>query len=310
MHYNKNMIFDTDFTFEIIPGSTPTQKLAVFDFDWTLVKPKGNRKFPSSVDDWEWLYPNVPNTLRHFINNGYNIVVVTNQSKFWKRDQILAAMCGFNATIIIAWNKEFYKPNPHMFQVAFSSYDKNASFYVGDALGRPDDFSDSDKVFAQNIGLRSSPPENLFRTLSNNPDYMHDYTESEVIVMVGYPGSGKSTIANAICNKYSNYMHVKGDDYKTTSAMLKHASTIKSNNIIFDATNSSMAKRAEYIKYANQNGYKNICCIHVATPMEESYQRNKLRTAQQVVPRIAYSVYNKHFEQPTTNEGFTKIVVL
>jgi bifunctional polynucleotide phosphatase/kinase len=310
MHYNKNMIFDTDFTFEIIPGSTPTQKLAVFDFDWTLVKPKGNRKFPTSVDDWEWLYPNVPDTLRHFINNGYNIVVVTNQSKIWKRDQILAAMRGFNATIIIAWNKEFYKPNPHMFQVAFSSYDKNASFYVGDALGRPDDFSDSDKVFAQNIGLRSSPPENLFRTLSNNPDYVHDYTEGEVIVMVGYPGSGKSTIANAICNKYGNYMHIKGDDYKTTSAMLKHASTIKYKNIIFDATNSSIAKRAEYIKYANQNGYKNLCCIHVATPMEESYQRNKLRTAQQVVPRIAYSVYNKHFEQPTTNEGFTKIVVL
>lgn len=105
-------------------------------------------------------------------------------------------------------------------------------------------------------------------------------------------------------------MHIKGDDYKTISAMIKYAKTFKHKNIIFDATNSSIAKRGEYIQFAKHHEYKNICCIHVATSMEESYQRNKLRTAQQVVSRIAYSVYNKHYQQPTVNEGFTNIVEL
>ena len=30
------------------------QKIAAFDMDHTLVKPKNNRKFPKDENDWEW----------------------------------------------------------------------------------------------------------------------------------------------------------------------------------------------------------------------------------------------------------------
>lgn len=40
--------------------------------------------------------------------------------------------------------------------------DKDKSFFIGDALGRKSDFSDSDKVFAENIGVVIYPPEKVF----------------------------------------------------------------------------------------------------------------------------------------------------
>jgi hypothetical protein len=32
---------------------------AIFDFDWTIVKPKDARRFPKDKDDWQWLRPSV-----------------------------------------------------------------------------------------------------------------------------------------------------------------------------------------------------------------------------------------------------------
>ena len=40
--------------------------------------------------------------------------------------------------------------------------DMDQSFYVGDAAGRPNDFLDSDKVFADNIKLEFKVPEQVF----------------------------------------------------------------------------------------------------------------------------------------------------
>ena len=38
----------------------------------------------------------------------------------------------------------------------------NQSFYAGDALGRENDWSDSDKIFAINCGLKYISPEEIF----------------------------------------------------------------------------------------------------------------------------------------------------
>lgn len=32
------------------------EKMAAFDYDWTIVNPKDGKTFPSSIDDWNWLY--------------------------------------------------------------------------------------------------------------------------------------------------------------------------------------------------------------------------------------------------------------
>ena len=61
-------------------------KLAIFDFDWTIVKPKEGRKFPKDVNDWQYIRESVPSIIREFAKD-HQIVILTDQSKMWKIDQ-------------------------------------------------------------------------------------------------------------------------------------------------------------------------------------------------------------------------------
>ena len=61
-------------------------KLLMFDFDWTLVRPKGNRPFPKNVDDWQWLFPSIITKIQtECKKHNYSLVIFTNQSKEWKK---------------------------------------------------------------------------------------------------------------------------------------------------------------------------------------------------------------------------------
>jgi bifunctional polynucleotide phosphatase/kinase len=205
-----------------------------------------------------------------------------------------------------------YKPNPLSFTslVGYDekTIDKDASFFVGDALGRKGDFADTDKLFAEVIGIRWISPESMFggEPASFKVDIAFSLSEDpEIIIMVGYPGSGKSTIARKICEDNSKYIHIESDVLKTSAKMIKNAAAhiADKKSIIFDATNSSVKKRKEYIEFAKKHGY-NVTCVHVETSKEESYKRNKTREEAKQVPKSAYSVYSKHFEQPKEEEGF------
>ena len=60
-------------------------------------------------------------------------------------------------------NKPFKKPNTTMFDdYKKDNFDYKKSIYVGDALGRKKDWSDSDLQFAQNIGIPAKTPEEIF----------------------------------------------------------------------------------------------------------------------------------------------------
>jgi bifunctional polynucleotide phosphatase/kinase len=126
-----------------------------------------------------------------------------------------------------------------------------------------------------------------------------------VIIMVGYPGSGKSTLANQ-----SNVSVISGDELKTAPKMIKAAdAALKSapgQSIVFDATNATKARRAEYVAFARRHNLP-VQCIHVATPIEVSMERNKKR--EKPVPNIALYLYRKKFEEPTADEGLEVIVV-
>ena len=294
-----------------INSATIRGKMASFDYDWTMVNPKDGKTFPTSIDDWQWMYPNVPEKIKQYYEDGYMIVVFSNQSKKWKCEQIEMVMKQLEIPlfVVIATEKCDYKPNPILFNTLFgeNSINKEESFYIGDALGRKTDFSDSDKVFAENIGIKWYSPEDIFvnKTETFEIPIIPLSTIPEISIMRGYPGSGKSTIAENICNN-ENYIHVAGDIYKTSSKMKKASLEyiLQLKSVVFDATHSSIKKRKEFIDLGQKYNYE-VKCIHVTTSLDISYKRNKSRCDEKQVPKIAYSVYKKYYEEPTEEEGFT-----
>jgi len=292
-------------------------KIASFDYDHTLVCPKDGKTMPSNVEDWVWLYPNIPDKLKRLNEEGFSVVVFTNQSKPWKVIQIQYVLQTLQIPIfiVVASDKCDYKPNPILYDVLVGSakVNKEQSFFVGDALGRKGDWADSDIVFAQNIGLKCYSPEEFFGAKQElktvDVPRLNLSDSKQVIIMVGYPGSGKSSVANHICED-ERFVLIQGDVYKTSPKMLKAAlpSVKEGKSIIFDATNSSTKKRSEYIEFAKKHDY-GVVCIHVSTPLEEAYKRNKLRDDTKQVPKIAYSVYTKHYNAPSVEEGFELIVL-
>ena len=293
------------------------------DYDQTLVIPKEGRPFPKDVDDWQWLFPSVPIMIKKKYNDGYKIVICTNQSKPWKCTQIenaLSTIKGVKIDVCISMEKSVHKPSTAMLGLlawfGTEYIDIQSSLFVGDALGRKNDFSDCDKVFAQTLRIPYVEPEMFFDTLILNklPIVYHNISpceHPEVIIMVGYPGSGKTSVALKLVEEHSNYKYISGDICKTSSNMIRTANKMLSDpkpSFIFDATNPTIEKRAEYIAFAKKHDY-NVRCVYMTCSYEESKRRNMHREDNKKIPNIVYNVYRKKFEEPKEEEGFMLIKI-
>ncbi len=284
-------------------------RIIIFDYDFTIVIPKSGNTFPTDINDWQFYRTSVPDTIKEYYNQGYGIFIATNQSKEWKIRQIQNVLetLDIPITISIATKKQNYKPNTQFFLNSidnFNSINLNESFMVGDACGRPNDHSDCDLQFANNLSIKCYYPEQIFKKNQINYDIKIN-TNQEIIIMVGYPGSGKTTLCNQIFNN-NNYTIISGDLYKTSAKMIKVAITEIKNNksVVFDSTNPTKEKRKEYIDLANQYNLS-VRIIHVNTSFSDAMVNNNMRL--KPVPNIVYHVYRKRFELPTELEFNTVI---
>ncbi len=290
------------------------KKIAIFDYDWTLVRPKSNGTFSKSLDDWMWLNKTVPIILHKIYNDGFSIVVISNQTRNteMKTNQIINVMSSIElpSLIMVASEEIDKKPNTTMFnmlkEMTKKDFDMKNSFFVGDALGRQDDWSNTDKLFAQNIGiLKIFAPDDIFPV--NNDEHIKKFKElntQEIIVIVGYPGSGKTKVSESFSSKYKA---LHGDELVTSKKILKEAEKYLNEgfSIIIDATNPSIKKRKEYIDLASKYNIP-IRCILMTTDMIESMFRNNKRN--KIIPKITYFVFRKNYEEPTINEGFSEVI--
>lgn len=302
-----------------------TSKLLALDYDHTLVKPKDGKTFPANVADYEMLFATnvVYDTLKEYTDNDYCIVIFTNQSKPWKITQIKNV---FRDDIQLPYkcfagiNKTHQKPSSTMFELylaqcnAFiSGLDCDKSLYVGDALGRKGDWSDSDMLFAVNCKLKYTSPEDFFvsETLLKSaftPDTAIELNDlQELVINVGYPASGKTTYSNQyktiVAPRKHTYVVLHGDDLKTEAKIKKGMkdALLTQNSVVIDATNSNKKKRQVFIELAR----KLVPNIHIkivwfTTDISKCMERNTLRET--TVPKIAFYMYRKHFEEPTQDE--------
>ena len=149
------------------------KRIAAFDLDGTLIKPKSKAVIPKDVDDWQWLSPSVPMVVRDLYEKGYCIMIFTNQTYEWRIQQVKDVVDSLGQNDIpikacVLFSQDYRKPEKKIWvEEIVRPWDQTNSFFCGDALGRQGDWSDVDKLFGENIGIVVESPEALFREPQN-----------------------------------------------------------------------------------------------------------------------------------------------
>lgn len=178
--------FQTIIYLEQDDGLHASSKIAAFDFDGCLANTNVRRV---GADAWSLMHPSIPEKLQSLYNDGYKLVIFTNESNIerWKKSRQAAVdskigrleqfikVAGVPIQVFIACGLSkikpedpFRKPKTGMWNIMKKQFnsgvpiDMDQSFYVGDAAGRQGDHSDADIRFAQAIGLRFYVPEEFF----------------------------------------------------------------------------------------------------------------------------------------------------
>ena len=323
------MINNDEFLFY---GTLVKDKIAGFDLDYTLIKTKSGKLFPIDKDDWELLYSEITIEKIRNIAKTHDIVIFTNQKKYTdefieKLDNI-KKLFNINMIFLVSKKNGYYrKPMIGMWNLLqenilkISEVNINDSFYCGDAAGRDKDFAASDLMFANNLGITFYTPEQLFlgkdeKLTFKYPDYskyignkkfnLKLQGSKEMIIMIGYPGSGKSYISSQI-----GYKIVNQDILKTKAKCLKLAENImkKGENLTIDRTNYCKKMRKEFISIANKYNYY-ITVINIVNSFEFCKYMNHYRcnaTKCKLIPNVVYNTMRKKYEPSEISEGINKI---
>ncbi|OWF41319.1 bifunctional polynucleotide phosphatase/kinase-like [Mizuhopecten yessoensis] len=186
-------------------GVRASSKIAGFDIDGTIITTKSGRVFPKDNADWKILYPEVPGKLKKLHEQGYKVVLFTNQKGVEKGKTLIEdlqqkftamlKLMGVSAQILISTGDGVYrKPCLGMLKFLRDRGNEDVpvsitdSFYVGDAAGRPakwapgkkKDFSCSDRMFAMNAGLKFYTPEEYFQGQAKAKYEMPDFDPRKV----------------------------------------------------------------------------------------------------------------------------------
>jgi len=183
--YETLMYFET-------PGVKHSAKLATFDYDGCLANTSLFKKGP---DAWSLLFPDIPQKLKTLHDNGYKLVIFTNQSDIGKaakpetrekailekrgRLEGFVNLVGLPFQIYVATVKNhtpdpFRKPAGGMWKELIQNRnggiapDMERSFFVGDAAGRKKDHSDTDKAFAEALGLKFFTEDVFFKSFPSD----------------------------------------------------------------------------------------------------------------------------------------------
>lgn len=177
------------FMARVDPACAPNAKVAAFDLDDTLQKTRSGRPgyLVSDLDDFVFWSDRVADVVRSVHKRGHSIVIFSNQGGVKgaldgkradvvrRRVDALANTLDVPLHFFCGTQKGaekdpfgYRKPQTGAWRYfekhcnGGTEVDLSASYYVGDAAGRPRDHSDSDAAFARNVGVRFFTPEAYF----------------------------------------------------------------------------------------------------------------------------------------------------
>lgn len=316
--------------------------IAAFDLDHTLIKPKSGNKFPKNTEDWV-LLDSVKKKLNELYDEGYKIVIFTNQAsssfdltEFDKKIRSISSLLEISLQLFGCTDYGFCrKPSIGMWWLLMNNndvvIDMNKSFYVGDAAGRKEDFSDSDFKFALNLGLKfytdvHSLDKNLeYRATKPihplvlaqcfdkylDQEIVEKTEEQEMIILVGPPASSKSSYAK----KFNDYLIVCQDDLKTKQKVINVTKKAlkEGKSVIIDRKNEYLKDREEFINLANDFEVPvRIIWFDIPRDLSEHLSTYREIMTGKHIPTIVFNKYyskEKGLEVPTDEEGAKVIKV-
>ncbi len=211
-------------------------------------------------------------------------------------------------------------------------------YFIGDAFGRKSDHSDTDVKYAENCGFKFKTPEIFFEYNNTNNiegtitypiiNYYNKKNQNNLfesifkqiesnkqkpilIVMIGFPASGKSFLRKQIIKKYPEFKYTNNDDLndKISDPNLVKDKQFKSfNYCIEDNTNLNPKSRQKIIQ--DFDSYHKIG-IWFDLDMDTYKHLNYLRMywfGSKVIGQVIYRTLNKSYIKPELTEGFDNII--
>eukprot|EP00127_Corallochytrium_limacisporum_P005608 Clim_evm7s209 gene=Clim_evmTU7s209 len=231
--------------------------------------------------------------------------------------------------------------------------DKESSIFVGDMAGRlagwqkskKKDKTDSDRAFAANIGITFRTPEEYFLDEAPVPfewdswdptsifgtdtdeGNMSSWAPSvnkegqEMVLLVGLPGSGKSTMAKEHFEA-NGYVRVNNDTLKSIPKCkdAANAALKGGKSCVIDNTNVSRDHRGRFIAIAKEHGVS-VRCIVIKAERKQCMHNNNFRelintdptsgkSTYERVPNMVFYGMAKSWEDPNKSEGIDQIVAV
>jgi bifunctional polynucleotide phosphatase/kinase len=239
-----------------------SHKFAVFDLDGTIITTLSGKRFAQSQDDWQLSFTQVIQVLRKYNDDGYKIIIVTNQHNV--EIEMLSDKLA-NIQKLIQTPTEFYiavekdthrKPMTDIWDFILQNNHITptdvhpSTFYCGDAAGReknylrgkPADFNITDRYFSNNIGISFYTPEEIF--LNTEPFTYVDPYHNEINLQEYYPTTSWPIPEQLLCSSknliimvgpqasgkstlstmepFKGYTHLNNDTIKNMSRLKKY----------------------------------------------------------------------------------------
>jgi bifunctional polynucleotide phosphatase/kinase len=213
-------------------------------------------------------------------------------------------------------------------------HEKNKIYYIGDASGRKNDFSDTDIKYAVNCKYKFKTPEVFFGIKDSDKsgsitypviNYFDEVEQNNLfeelektiikhkkvlIITIGLPASGKSFIRKELIKRFPQFTYTNNDDIKNKvqSRMLLKKISNEYDFIIDDNTNLIESEREKklkefklYYKIGIWFDYDLDTCFHL----------NLLRMywfGEKLLPKLVYYTLRKKFNSEEVDKGFDKFI--